>query len=400
MNREFPKADMIYLDNAATTIIDPRVAEVVRESMSRDFANSGSVYRIGLDVRNRIEKAREELADALHVPSNYRMVFTSGASESNNLFIKGACFPGKKVACLGMEHPSIADTLEYLEKNGSQRIVCAQKAGRFEPASMQQVNEQRPRLLCLSHVNNELGCVNDLSMIVPALSNSPTRLFVDGVQAVGKLAIGPGLWKGVAGYSISAHKIHGPKGIGLLIYDSKIELTPQIHGGRQQYGVRSGTLAPFLILGMVEAVKLAVQSVDETQAHLRRLRNHLIAGLRDLSNRSQNLKIRFNSLVEDDPGLQSPAIVNFSFSPVEGEVILHHLEEKDIFVSMGSACSAHSKQPSKILTGIGLSVEEARCSLRVSFSRQNTLEEVDIFLKEFSRAYEFLYPTFCSAVAQ
>lgn len=392
---------MIYLDNAATTTIDARVAEVMRESMSRDFANSGSVYRIGLDVRNRIEKAREELADALHVPSNHRIVFTSGASESNNLFIKGTCFPGKKVACLGMEHPSVTDTLEYLEKNGSQRIVCAQKAGRFEPASIQQINEQRPRLLCLSHVNNEIGCVNDLSMIVSALSNSSaTRLFVDGVQAVGKLAIGPGMWKGVAGYSVSAHKIHGPKGVGLLIYDSKIELTPQIHGGRQQYGVRSGTLAPFLILGMAEAVKLAVQSVDDNQAHLRRLRNHLMAGLRDLSERSQNLKIRFNSLAEDDPNLQSPAIVNFSFSPVEGEVVLHHLEEKGVFVSMGSACSAHAKQPSKILTGIGLSVEEARCSLRVSFSRQNTLEEIDVFLKEFSRAYESLYPTFCSVVSR
>lgn len=391
---------MIYLDNAATTPMDPRVADVMSESLHRDFANSGAVYRIGLDVRNRIEKARDELAEVLRIPANYRLVFTSGASESNNLFIKGTCFPGKKVASLGLEHPSVTETLEYLEKNGSQNIKCLQKDGRFEPASLQQIKEHRPRLLCLSHVNNELGCVNDLSKILAVLEGSTTKLFVDGVQAFGKLAIESGMWKGVAGYSISAHKIHGPKGIGLLIYDSKIDLTPQIHGGRQQYGIRSGTLAPFLILGLAEAVKMAVPSVEETQAHMRVLRKHLIAGLRDLSDRSPNLNIRFNSMVEDDPNLQSPAIVNFSFSPVEGEVILHHLEEKNIFVGMGSACSAHTKQPSRILTGIGLSVEEARCSLRVSFSRHNTLEEVDVFLKEFSSAYEFLYPTFCSAVAR
>ncbi|OGW25989.1 MAG: cysteine desulfurase [Nitrospinae bacterium RIFCSPLOWO2_12_FULL_47_7] len=334
----------------------------------------------------------------MRLPPSYRIVFTSGGSESNNLFIKGSCSPDKKVACLGLEHPSIAETLDYLKLP---LMVCPQSEGRIDLACIPQLKENKVRLLCLSHVNNEIGSVNDPGEVLRALENGPTRLFVDGVQAVGRLVLSPSQWQGVvAGYSVSAHKIHGPKGIGLLFYDSKVDLIPQIHGGKQQYGVRSGTLAPALILGLAHAIKLATEQVDETQTHLRKLRNRLIGGLRDLSTSLPNLNIRFNSSVVDDPALQSPAIVNFSFSPVEGEVMLHHLEEKDIYVGLGSACSAHSKQPSKILTGIGLSKEEARCSLRVSFSRHNTPEEIDVFLNEFSRAYESLYPTFCSAVSR
>lgn len=386
---------MIYLDNAATTLMDPRVIDVMTESLRRDFANPGTVYRIGLDAKSRIEKAREEIAEMLRVPSNYRIVFTSGGSESNNLFIKGSCSPDKKTAHLGLEHPSITETLDYLKP-----LVCPHKEGRLDLDCIPVLKENRVRLLCLSHVNHEIGSVNDPCEILRAVADYPLRLFVDGVQAVGKLIVSPNQWRGVAsgavaGYSISGHKIHGPKGIALLIYDAKVDLVPQIHGGKQQYGVRSGTLATPLILGFAEAVKLAVGQVEETQTHLRKLRNRLIDGLRDLASRSSNLNIRFNSPVVDDPNLQSPAIVNFSFFPVEGEVVLHHLEERDIYVGLGSACSAHSKQPSRILTGIGLSKEEARCSLRISFSRQNTVEEVDVFLKEFSRAYELLYPTFC-----
>jgi cysteine desulfurase len=151
---------------------------------------------------------------------------------------------------------------------------------------------------------------------------------------------------------------------------------------------------------MAETVKIAVECTNETLEHLRKLNRRLIKGLIDLSARLDSLNIRFNSLSVDDVGRQSPAIVNFSFSPVEGEVLLHHLEEKEIFVGLGSACSAHSKEPSKILTGIGLSEEEARCSLRISFSKTNTVEEVDRFLEEFAQAYEVLYPTFHNKLAE
>jgi cysteine desulfurase len=167
-----------------------------------------------------------------------------------------------------------------------------------------------------------------------------------------------------------------------------------MHGGKQQFGVRSGTMPVPLILGLAKAIQLAVERVQETQAHLRVLRSHLVAGLQALAERLTNFNLRFNSLPMDDVIRQSPSIVNFSFPPVEGEVLLHHLEEKNIYVGLGSACSAHSKEPSKILTGIGRTVEEARCSLRISFGRQNTIDDVDRFLDAFGDAYEQLYPTF------
>ena len=390
---------MIYLDNAATTPMDPEVIALVEESMRRDFANSGAVYRIGLDAKKRIEKAGEEIASALRVPSTHSLIFTSGGSESNNLFIKGICFPDKKTACLGLEHPSVTATLDYFSQFGNDPLNFPefQKEGRLDlSGAVPLLKKNRVRLLCLSHVNNELGTVNDPLSVVTAVQagSSQTRIFLDGVQAVGKLFISPNMWSGLAGYSISGHKINGPRGIGLLIYDSRLKLNPQIHGGKQQNSIRSGTLPTPLILGLAKSIQLAVKRTDETQTHLKKLFHHLVEGLNSLARRMPIFKLHFNSLTVDDVSRQSPAIVNFGFPPVEGEVLLHHLEKQNIFVGLGSACSAHSKEPSKILTGIGRTVEEARCSLRISFGRQNTIKEVDRFLEEFAGAYKALYPTF------
>lgn len=390
---------MIYLDNAATTPMDPQVIKVIEDSMRRDLANSGTVYRIGLDAKKRIEKAEQDIADCLNIPSTHRLIFTSGGSESNNLFIKGICFPDKKTAFLGLEHPSVTATLNYFSQFGNEplSLLAFQKEGRLDlSGAVPLLKNERVRLLCLSHVNNELGTVHDTESLLTAVKNgSPqTRIFLDGAQAVGKLVISPNLWPGLAGYSISGHKINGPKGIGLLIYDSRLILTPQIHGGNQQNGVRSGTLPTPLILGLAKSLQLSVDRTQETQTHLKKLYRHLIDGLKELSERLATFHLLFNSLTVEDVRRQSPAIVNFSFPPVEGEVLLHHLEGQNIYVGLGSACSAHTKEPSKILTGIGRTVEEARCSLRISFGRQNTIEEVDRFLHEFARAYEALYPTF------
>jgi cysteine desulfurase len=390
---------MIYLDNAATTPMDPEVMDVVSESMQRDTANSGAVYRIGLDAKKRIENAEDKIASALNIPSTHSLIFTSGGSESNNLFIKGICFPDKKTACLGLEHPSVSATLNYFLQfnNEPLSLLEYQKEGRLDLSrAVPILQKNRVRLLCLSHVNNELGSVNDLLEVSIAVkAGSPqTRIFMDGVQAIGKYSISTNTWSALAGYSISGHKINGPKGIGLLIYDSRLALTPQIHGGKQQNSIRSGTLPTPLILGLAKAILLAVERTDETQIKFKNLCRHLIDGLNELARRLPMLKLQFNSLEVDDVSRQSPAIVNFSFAPVEGEVLLHHLEKQNIFVGLGSACSAHSKEPSKILTGIGRTVEESRCSLRISFGRQNSIEDIDRFLEYFAEAYKALYPTF------
>ena len=194
------------------------------------------------------------------------------------------------------------------------------------------------------------------------------------------------MWSGLAGYSLSAHKFHGPKGIGLLVYDSNLNLAPQLHGGKQQFGVRAGTLPVPLIMAFAQAIELAIARQQKTQEHFKILQEHLIGGLNKLE-----IPILYNSSYGE---LQSSAIVNFSFPPVEAEVMVHHLEEKEIFVGMGSACSAHSKEPSKILMGMGLTKEQARCSLRVSFSQTNTIKEIEKFIHAFAEAYQTLLPTF------
>ena len=381
---------MIYLDNAATTSMDPEIITLLHDCMRDQFANSGAVYGIGIDAKKKIEEATENIAFALGIPSSHNLVFTSGGTESNNLFIKGLCFPDKKIAYLGLEHPSITETVLSFKKLSNEpfSLVEFNRQGRLDLSCLPLLKEKKIRLLCLSHVNNELGTINDPVLLIDAMKKeSPqTRLFLDGVQAVGKIKLNKCMWAGLAGYSLSAHKLHGPKGIGLLVYDSNLNLAPQLHGGKQQFGVRAGTLPVPLIIAFAQAIELAIARQQKTQEHLKKLQEHLIGGLNKLK-----IPILYNSSYGE---FQSPAIVNFRFPPVEAEVMVHHLEEKEIFVGMGSACSAHSKEPSKILMGMGLTEEQARCSLRVSFSQANTITEIEKFLHVFAEAYQKLLPTF------
>ena len=381
---------MIYLDNAATTSMDPEIITSLQGCMRDQFANSGAVYGIGIDAKKKIEEATENIAFALGIPSSHNLVFTSGGTESNNLFIKGLCFPDKKIAYLGLEHPSITETVLSFKKFSNEpfSLLKFNRQGRLDLSCLPLLKEKKIRLLCLSHVNNELGTINDPVLLIDAMKKeSPqTRLFLDGVQAVGKIKLNKCMWAGLAGYSLSAHKFHGPKGIGLLVYDSNLNLAPQLHGGKQQFGVRAGTLPVPLIIAFAQAIELAIARQQKTQEHLKKLQEHLIGGLNKLE-----IPILYNSSYGE---FQSPAIVNFRFPPVEAEVMVHHLEEKEIFAGIGSACSAHSKEPSKILMGMGLTEEQARCSLRVSFSQANTITEIEKFLHVFAEAYQKLLPTF------
>ena len=381
---------MIYLDNAATTSMDPEIISSLQGYMHDHFANSGAVYEIGLDAKKKIEEATDYIRESLSVPNTHNLVYTSGGTETNNLFIKGLCFPDKKVAYLGLEHPSITETLHSFKKYENEPLSLLEffKEGNLDYSSLPLLKEKKIRLLCLSHINNELGTLIDsISLIRNLEKEAPqTRLFLDGVQAIGKIKFDKSMWSGLAGFSLSAHKFHGPKGIGLLIYDSKLNLNSQMHGGKQQFGLRAGTLTVPLILSLADSIKLAVARQQETQNRLQELQNYFLQGLKKL-----NKPILLNSFSGDHP---STGIVNFSFPPVEGEVMLHHLEKEKIYVGLGSACSAHSKEPSKILTGIGLSDEQARCSLRVSFSRNNTVAEIDSFFNAFSENYDKLLPTF------
>jgi cysteine desulfurase len=386
---------MIYLDNAATTPMDPEIIALLQDYMRDQFANSGSVYGIGLDAKNKIEEATETISAALGIPSSHNLIFTSGGTESNNLFIKGLCSPDKKTAYSGLEHPSIVETLESFKifKNEPLSLLEFCKEGRLDLSCLPLLKEKRIRLLCLSHVNNELGTINDPAPLIAKLKKDApqTRLFLDGMQAIGKIKIDKSMWPGLSGYSLSAHKVHGPKGIGLLVYDSKLTLNPQLHGGKQQFGVRAGTLPVPLIMAFARIVELATARLQETERHLIKLHAYLVKGLKKL-----NFKVLINSSSDD---FQCPSIVNISLPPVEGEVMLHHLEKQEIYVGMGSACSANSKEPSKILMGIGLTEEQARCSLRISFSQNNNFDEIDSFLRALKSSYEVLLSLFLKGTA-
>jgi len=381
---------MIYLDNAATTFLDPEINSSLQGYMQDNFANSGAVYEIGLDAKKKIDDATESIRDSLGIPNSHSFVYTSGGTEANNLFIKGFCFPDKKVACLGLEHPSITETLRSFKEFNNEPLFLLNyfKEGKLDYSCSSILKEKKIKLLCLSYVNNELGTIIDPVSLMKHLEQEvpQTRLFLDGVQVIGKIKVDKKMWSSLAGLSLSAHKFHGPKGIGLLIYDSRLVLNPQMHGGKQQSGLRAGTLPVPLILALADSIKLAVTTQKETQIRFQELQNYLLKGLNKLTK-----PILINSALDDS---QSAGIVNFSFPPIEGEVMLHHLEKEKIYVGMGSACSAHSKEPSKILTGIGLTDEQARCSLRVSFSRANTVAELEKFLHAFSNTYEKLLPTF------
>ena len=381
---------MIYLDNAASTPMDPAIIVLLQDYMRDQFANSGAVYGIGLDAKNKIEEATETISAALGIPSSHNLIFTSGGTESNNLFIKGLCSPDKKTAYSGLEHPSIVETLESFKifKNEPLSLLEFSKEGRLDLSCLPLLKEKRIRLLCLSHVNNELGTINDPAPLIAKLKKDApqTRLFLDGMQAIGKIKIDKSMWPGLSGYSLSAHKFHGPKGIGLLVYDSKLTLNPQLHGGKQQFGVRAGTLPVPLIMAFARIVELATARLQETERHLIKLHAYLVEGLKKI-----NFKVLINSSSDD---FQCPSIVNISLPPVEGEVMLHHLEKQEIYVGMGSACSANSKEPSKILMGIGLTEEQARCSLRISFSRNNSFDEIDKFLQVLKSSYQVLLSTF------
>jgi cysteine desulfurase len=280
---------MIYLDNAATTSMDPEIITSLHDCMRDQFANSGAVYGIGIDAKKKIEEAIENIAFALGIPSSHNLVFTSGGTESNNLFIKGLCFPDKKTAYLGLEHPSITETVLSFKKFSNEpfSLLKFNRQGRLDLSCLPLLKEKKIRLLCLSHVNNELGTINDPVLLIDAMKKeSPqTRLFLDGVQAVGKIKLNKCMWAGLAGYSLSAHKFHGPKGIGLLVYDSNLNLAPQLHGGKQQFGVRAGTLPVPLIIAFAQAIELAIARQQKTQEHLKKLQEHLIGGLLILGSR-------------------------------------------------------------------------------------------------------------------
>lgn len=358
-----------YFDNAATTAVFPEVKDLMVKILTEDYGNPSSLHMKGVEAEKYIKKAAEQIAREIKCQEK-ELVFTSGGTESNNLAIIGAALAhrraGKHIITTNIEHASVSVAMDFLAKEGYE-ITCvgADNTGRIDLEELKQALREDTILVSTMFVNNEIGTIEpieEISKIIKAY-NPKILYHVDAVQAFGKLRFSPKKL-GVDLLSMSGHKIHGPKGSGALYIREKTLIRPIIYGGGQQKEMRSGTENVPAIAGMGLATELMYKNHEEKVAHMLALKNHLTEELTKLPE------------VYSNSG-DAPHIVSISFTGVRSEVMLHALEEREIYVSAGSACSSNKPHISNVLQAIDLPKERLESTLRFSFCEDNTIEQID-----------------------
>jgi cysteine desulfurase len=357
----------------ATTPVDPRVANKLNEFLTLDgeFGNPASTtHYYGKKAREAVEEARSQVANLINADAK-EIIWTSGATESDNLAIKGAAYyyqdKGKHIITTKTEHKAVLDTCIQLEREGFEvTYLTPEKSGLF---TIEQVNDairEDTILVSIMHVNNEIGVVQDLRAIGELTRSKGILLHTDAAQSAGKVAMDVTTMP-VDMISFSGHKVYGPKGIGALYVRRKprVRLCPQIHGGGHEQGLRSGTLATHQIAAMGEAFAVAATDIDKDEAHISGLRDRFINGLQPLGYYQIN----------GDLAQRIPGNLNICFQQIDGEALVMGLQE--LAVSTGSACNSATTASSHVLKAIGLSDEMAQSSLRISFGRFTTEQDVD-----------------------
>lgn len=372
----------IYFDYSATTPVDPRVAEVMVKCLTigGNFGNPASRSHIfGWKAEEAAETARLQVAELINADAR-EIVWTSGATESNNLAIKGIAHfnhkRGKHIITSKIEHKAVLDTCRQLEREGFKvTYLEPDKHGSINPQQVADAIDNETTVVSLMHINNEIGVINDIAAIGAICRESKVFFHVDAAQSPGKLPIDVDAMN-IDAMSLSAHKAYGPKGIGALYVRRKprVRLEAQIHGGGHERGMRSGTLPTHQIVGMGEAFRLAGLEMEKDRQHAQILRDRFLAGINGME------QVYINGSV--DQGI--PHNLNVSFAYVEGESLMMSL--KDLAVSSGSACTSASLEPSYVLRALGLSDELAHSSLRFSFGRFTTEEEVDYAIVQLHQA--------------
>lgn len=361
----------IYLDYSATTPIDPRVVEAMMPYLTEKFGNPASrSHQYGWDAETAVENARNEVAALVNADPK-EIVWTSGATEANNLAIKGAANfyqgKGKHLITLKTEHKAVLDTMRELERQGFEATYLdVLPNGLVDMAALEAALRPDTILVSIMAVNNEIGVVQPIAEIGELLRSKGILFHVDAAQATGKIDIDLSTLK-VDLMSFSAHKTYGPKGIGALYVRRKprVRLEAQMHGGGHERGMRSGTLATFMIVGMGEAFRLARLEMHEENKRITALRDRLLKGFSDMP----------EIYVNGDLTHRVPHNLNVSFAYVEGESLI--MAVRDIAVSSGSACTSASLEPSYVLRALGLTDELAHSSIRFSIGRFTTEEEID-----------------------
>lgn len=367
----------IYMDYAATTPVDPRVAEKMMQYLTPNgiFGNPASrSHKFGWQAEEAVDIARNQIADLIGADSR-EIVFTSGATEADNLAIKGAAHfnkaKGKHIITCKTEHKAVLDTCRQLEREGYEVTYLAPESnGILDLDKLAAAMRSDTTVVSIMHVNNETGVIQDIEKIGEMCHERGIVFHVDATQSVGKLPIDLSKLK-VDLMSFSGHKIYGPKGIGGLYVRRKprVRIEAQMHGGGHERGMRSGTLPVHQIVGMGEAYRIAKEEMATEMPRLLALKNRLWNGLKDIE------EVYLNGSLEHSV----PNILNVSFAYIEGESLMMAL--KDLAVSSGSACTSASLEPSYVLRALGLNDELAHSSIRFSFGRFSTEEEVDYVIK-------------------
>lgn len=365
---------MIYLDNCSTTKPREEVVKIMYESMMDNFGNPSSLHRLGMKAEKRIREARKYIADFLKVDNN-EIYFTSGGTESNNIAIQGFVNKmekrGKHIITTKIEHPSVLNIMKYYEKHGFHiSYLNVDEYGYISLEELRNSLRDDTILVSIMHVNNETGSIQPIEEIKNIIKEkNPNTLFhVDGVQGFGKIDISLKA-SGIDSYSFSGHKIHGPKGIGGLFIDKKHVISPIVFGGNQERGLRSGTENVTGIIGFGEAVKIMSEKYKEERQYVFELKEYFGNRIREEID-----DIRINTSLDEN---SSPYILNISFRNVRGEVLLHYLEDKDIYVSTTSACSSKGTEKSHVLESMGLKDKEIEGAIRFCFSYENTKKDLD-----------------------
>lgn len=363
----------IYFDYSATTPVDKRVAEKMMQYMTNDghFGNPASrSHKFGWQAEEAVDIARNQIAELINADPR-EIVFTSGATESNNLAIKGAAKfyskKGKHIITCKTEHKAVLDTCRELERQGFEvTYLDPEDNGLIDLHKLEAAMRDDTVLVSIMHVNNEIGVIQDINEIGEMCRARKIIFHVDAAQSTGKINIDMQHLK-VDLLSISAHKMYGPKGIGALYVSRKprVRLEAQTHGGGHERGMRSGTLPTHQIVGMGEACRIAKEEMAQDFAHVTAMRDRLWAGLNSME----------QVFINGDAEKRYPGNLNVSFNFVEGESLIMAL--KDLAVSSGSACTSASLEPSYVLRALGLNDEMAHSSIRFSFGRFTTSEEID-----------------------
>ena len=362
---------VIYLDYAATTPVDPRVAQKMSDCLlvEGNFGNPASRSHVyGWRAEESVEEARAQVARLLNADPR-EIVWTSGATESDNLAIKGLADGATKrhIVTSCVEHKAVLDTCGYLEGKGFEVTYLNPGAdGLIDPQQVQDALRPDTLLVSIMHVNNEIGVINDVAAIGAVCREAGVFMHTDAAQSAGKVAIDVQAMP-LDLISLSAHKMYGPKGMGALYVrrEPPVKLTPLIHGGGHERGMRSGTLATHQIVGMGEASAILYRDMERENARILGLRKRLFAHLQQIPGTSLN----------GDPDRRLPGLVNVAFEGVDGETLIMALD--DVAVSSGSACTSASVEPSYVLRALGLRDDLAHASLRFTVGRYTTQEDVD-----------------------